>query len=55
MRYRLVTAKKMPKMDISKILFIGGLILLLTYLIYIYKDKPYVSEIVNQKYEQNRE
>ena len=52
MGYRLVTAKEMPKIDVLKILFIGGLISLLTYLMYIYKDKPYVSEIVNKKYEQ---
>ena len=49
MTYRLVTTKKIYTIDNLKYVFIGGLTLILLSLLYIYKDKPYVTDIIKNQ------
>lgn len=49
MTYRLVTTKKIYTIDTLKYVFIGGLTLILLSLLYIYKDKPYVTDIIKNQ------
>ena len=52
MPYKLVKSTEFPKIDMSKIIFMGSLFLVLFYLLYDFKDRKtvkYINSNQNQK------